>query len=69
MNKYRKMHGCMVPRCDAVMCDRKRKKKCALRRYFLINYVERKRMLGSVETEKAKKEIRNFYGTKPRAQK
>ena len=44
-NPFKRQTGCMVPLCEANMCDRQRKKICALRRYFLLIQKERRSML------------------------
>ncbi|HOD52927.1 MAG TPA: hypothetical protein PKJ08_00230 [Candidatus Cloacimonadota bacterium] len=41
-----KMVGCCVPWCEEPRCDRKLKKKCALRKYFLL---EVKRIRANVQ--------------------
>lgn len=34
-----KLVGCCVPWCEEPRCDRKYKKKCALRKYFILEVI------------------------------
>jgi hypothetical protein len=50
--------GCLVPLCLEKWCSRKRKKLCALRRYFLEEQLENRRLLCEVKDPEIRKLIK-----------
>jgi hypothetical protein len=67
-NPDKKKVGCMVPWCTERWCTMKRKKLCALRRYFLEEQLENRRLLSKVKDPEIKKLIKEgVYGQKENA--
>jgi len=50
MNPHKKKIGCLVPVCMHPWCDRKKKKICALRKYFLIEQKEARAQLNKCKS-------------------
>lgn len=56
---------CMVPKCEAKWCDATRKKTCALRRYFLLEQIENRKLLRMTYTPEMRKIVwERIYGKK-----
>ena len=58
MNRWKEKVSCLVPECLADHCDRERKKQCALRKYFLMEYRFKKK-IKSMNKKKNRNEIIN----------
>lgn len=49
--------GCMVPYCRRGHCDRRFKGLCALRKYFLLEQVEKRQLLRSVRLSRSARRV------------